>query len=1583
MADVGVLNLQIQADASQASTSLSALADALTRVKNAVGKGLSFGQLPTQLGKIREALGGNWGGSEQFKTAMTNLKDGANVIAKANVGEKLANDAKGITAWVNAYQKVINTLNSVKKPDTASSKVTSTVNSATSGMAQNASTFSSSMFGGRFAQHFYALNDPDSGYGKVVSDIKTQTEAVSNAVTTSGAKIKDAVSNSTEAMKSGVPADAASGFKEIENTLKQMDAGTVQNIISLASALKELKGVSGIGKQLNDAAVGLNAVLKFDGSNKGTSGTIERIGTALKHFGEKTTDFKVPSFNNLIKLAEALQKGFFASVEIENIAKALEHLKQASDGFVMPNLSGLTKLSSALAGTGVADAKAVAGMQKVGSTVDETVGKMEQLGSVTDTNGVAGQITDLFARLNSPIDYSKLGEFAGQMAGIGQSANVTKQELDVFATDASQKIDSLIQHLKAPVSYKGLKEFVDFSQGGGRSFKSSEQDWEALFKIGEGASSASKQLVAMQQAVDNVTGSYMRLEVAGQQAMYVPRSPEDVKADRDNALSRMQDNQARREAVWSSETSDNMRNAQEQIYAVKWAADQATQSVQNLHNAVNTQNSVNANQMVPNTGAIDGASQSIANYADTIRNVDTVVNSMSSDQARMISETTSLENQINSLADSELMMRDNLVQEIQAGRLDANQIAERAAQIRLLQTEQANLYAQLVEMEHAQRISTRAMNALKGAFQNLREGMSKLPFVGLIKQMMRMARMRALRYMIRELAKGFREGVENVYHYSEAIGGSFHESMDSAATALNQMKNSIGAAVAPAIQALIPLFNTLVGWITTATNYLNQFFSLLSGKSTWTRALPVATKAFDEQKKAAKVASDSVKDMLADFDELNIIQQNGSGGGSGGSGSDTNYAEMFEEVNEYDGKIKDMVQWIEDHMETVKSIAIAIGVAILGWKISKAFDGVLGSLGSIIAGGAMIAIGLQVAYEGAYAYGESGELTTESLLAMAGGALTSTIGGALIGFKIGGPWGALIGGAAGLTLSLYTIIKGIAKGKAEFEDRSRWGDIVTTAEEKQKALDEMFSFATTINVEVINANVETTLAARTKMLTQSALLASNIAAIKADINIGVNPEQDLTTAYTNAMALKNDVQKYLDKTENSLALSIQNVTFKDANGVDISENLLENLKVANTALRSVFEDLGRELAEAYYEGQRTGFKNGEMENMLALMESQQRIIEGGTRQSLQLQAQHARVDILDINWGDMTKEDAGVWAKMLEERFAEYKSTYADPLKKQLETERQGYYDLAGMSKAALVEYENHNAEFFGLSDEEYEERKQSLKDAAEKYENIASNYTDEYINSEVNRLLGLDNLYKEVQQRWAAAFNKNYADIRDDYSGYLTSRDDEGNSWYQYYSSINNYSTDTVQDAVDTLRQLLTDAFPTEIQNMIAQLRDSNQYNVVSFASNAGLAEIYKDLENQWTQQYGTDVAQVMLGEFLRTITKEDAAWMNEILAHVYGLPSPASQKLSSGIMSPFVTGTTGAGWEENNADDRTANATETMQQDITTQNERIDQMNRLLTTMITIMRSGLNVNIAPTSTGGRMVNGMLDAFTRVTGNN
>lgn len=234
---------------------------------------------------------------------------------------------------------------------------------------------------------------------------------------------------------------------------------------------------------------------------------------------------------------------------------------------------------------------------------------------------------------------------------------------------------------------------------------------------------------------------------------------------------------------------------------------------------------------------------------------------------------------------------------------------------------------------------------LHGAFQRMFPTLT-----GLTKRFAGMAKMRAMRYIIRQVAAGFSEGVQNMYQYSSAIGSALAPAMDVAASSLAQFKNSIGAAAAPIITALVPALQTVIGWLIQAINLLNQFFALLGGQATWTRALQTETKALNDTKKAAGGAGGAMKDLLADWDELNIIQSQGGGGGGGGGGAlGADYANMFEEVGEFTGWVKDLVDGIKDQFGDIWGLVKRIGAVLLGWKISNAFEGLIGKLGGILA----------------------------------------------------------------------------------------------------------------------------------------------------------------------------------------------------------------------------------------------------------------------------------------------------------------------------------------------------------------------------------------------------------------------------------------------------------------------------------------------------------------------------------------------------------------------------------------------------------------------------------------------------------
>lgn len=170
----------------------------------------------------------------------------------------------------------------------------------------------------------------------------------------------------------------------------------------------------------------------------------------------------------------------------------------------------------------------------------------------------------------------------------------------------------------------------------------------------------------------------------------------------------------------------------------------------------------------------------------------------------------------------------------------------------------------------------------------------------LISSIQRIALYRVIRAGIKMVTEAVKEGVDNLYKWSSVMNGSFAASMDMGSNAALNFKNSIGAMLAPAIEAVLPLLVQLANVAIMAANAINQFLSALFGRSTWTRANNAVKNAGAGLKGAggaAKKADDELKGLLADWDELNIIQNetkdNASGGGGGGGGMADEFADMF------------------------------------------------------------------------------------------------------------------------------------------------------------------------------------------------------------------------------------------------------------------------------------------------------------------------------------------------------------------------------------------------------------------------------------------------------------------------------------------------------------------------------------------------------------------------------------------------------------------------------------------------------------------------------------------------------------------
>ena len=210
---------------------------------------------------------------------------------------------------------------------------------------------------------------------------------------------------------------------------------------------------------------------------------------------------------------------------------------------------------------------------------------------------------------------------------------------------------------------------------------------------------------------------------------------------------------------------------------------------------------------------------------------------------------------------------------------------------------------------------------LKGAV-----GGATKKFSGFIRSMGRVAMYRAIRFVLSQIATAFKEGTNNVYQYSKAIGGNLASSMDRIASSFLYFKNSIGAMVVPLINALAPAIEYVIDKAVALINVLNQLFAKLSGASTWTKAVKTQT----EYAEAAGGAAEAAKSLTAGFDELNVLSDSGGGGGAGGM----DYGSMFEEMQ----LDSDFAKWIDQIKEAIANGDWAGVGKILGDKVNELID---------------------------------------------------------------------------------------------------------------------------------------------------------------------------------------------------------------------------------------------------------------------------------------------------------------------------------------------------------------------------------------------------------------------------------------------------------------------------------------------------------------------------------------------------------------------------------------------------------------------------------------------------------------------
>lgn len=146
------------------------------------------------------------------------------------------------------------------------------------------------------------------------------------------------------------------------------------------------------------------------------------------------------------------------------------------------------------------------------------------------------------------------------------------------------------------------------------------------------------------------------------------------------------------------------------------------------------------------------------------------------------------------------------------------------------------------------------------------------------KQIGRIAKTMMIRTAIRALMKVAKQGLQNYYQYSKSINSQFAAAVDKLGVGATKAGNQLGAAIGSLLASVAPILGAIISLVNAALSALSALFALLGGGSTFSEA----TDGMNAFAKATGGGGGAMKELLADFDEFNIIAQEGGGGGGGG-----------------------------------------------------------------------------------------------------------------------------------------------------------------------------------------------------------------------------------------------------------------------------------------------------------------------------------------------------------------------------------------------------------------------------------------------------------------------------------------------------------------------------------------------------------------------------------------------------------------------------------------------------------------------------------------------------------------------------
>ena len=187
-------------------------------------------------------------------------------------------------------------------------------------------------------------------------------------------------------------------------------------------------------------------------------------------------------------------------------------------------------------------------------------------------------------------------------------------------------------------------------------------------------------------------------------------------------------------------------------------------------------------------------------------------------------------------------------------------------------------------------------------------------------------------------------GVRTAYNFIRSAISTIASQDDQLNADIQYMKNSLAYAVEPVVRTIVDLAKQVL-------QHVAQIIFLLTGKNIFENA----DKSLENSKKNAKGLNKELQKTLANFDEMNVLQDNSS---SGGDNDDDLPSFRFKDIEEM--KVPKWMQWILDNKDGLIAGLAGIAGALTALKLGISPLKALGI--GITIGGIVLAVEKLLAY---------------------------------------------------------------------------------------------------------------------------------------------------------------------------------------------------------------------------------------------------------------------------------------------------------------------------------------------------------------------------------------------------------------------------------------------------------------------------------------------------------------------------------------------------------------------------------------------------------------------------------------------